>query len=279
MNCTEIVFNINPNKSATVEILIAWLSMLDYESFTETDFGFNAYILAENFKESDIKYILGQLHNDLGDINYTFKEIKQQNWNEEWEKNFEPIIIDNKCLIYAPFHSNIEMLDYNILIKPKMTFGTGHHATTLMMIEHLLNINLEEKKVLDMGSGTGILAILASLKKADLVYAVDNDKWAYNNCIDNIAINKIDNIIAIEGDVNSIKDEFFDVILANINRNTLINDIEIYINVLKSDGLLIMSGFYVDDIPAIEQEANANDLFLKKYLEKDNWASVVFEEK
>ena len=170
--------------------------------------------------ESDIKYILDQLPTELGDVNYSFKEIRQQNWNELWEKNFEPIIVAEKCIVQAPFHKNVPKLEFNILIEPKMAFGTGHHATTSMMLQHLLELDLEEKKVLDMGSGTGVLAILASMKNADLVYAVDNDNWAYINCLENINLNKCENIIAIEGDVSSIQDLYFDIVLANINRNT-----------------------------------------------------------
>ncbi len=279
MNYYELSFLIEHFSKEFVEILIAKLSLLEFESFTDNENGCKAYILANKFHEDDLKEILSSLPNEYGNIQYTIKEIEQQNWNEEWEKNFEPTIIADKCIIHAPFHTDVPALEYNILIEPKMAFGTGHHRTTLMMIKHLLAIDVEEKKVLDMGSGTGVLAILASMKDADLVYAVDNDKWAHNNCLENIELNNLDNIIAIEGDISSVKDEFFDIVLANINKNTLIQDIAYYANILTTGGLLIMSGFYVDDIPAIEQEANANDLFLKKYLEMDNWASVVFSEK
>ncbi|NOZ47203.1 MAG: 50S ribosomal protein L11 methyltransferase [Chlorobi bacterium] len=279
MNYIELSFIITPFSSNTNEILTARLSILDYNSFKDTSTGFMAYTTVEKFNESEIKGLIEQLNFIDKKITYSFKEIQQQNWNQEWERNFEQIVIADKCVVYAPFHTNVPKLDYNILIEPKMAFGTGHHATTAMMIEHLLALDIAGKKVLDMGSGTGVLSILASLKNAELVFAVDNDKWAYNNCVENIERNNCDNIIAIEGDVNSISNDMFDVILSNINRNTLINDIDFYANVLNSHGLLIMSGFYVDDIPAVEQKANAQDLFLKKYLEKENWASVLFAEK
>ncbi|MFC2086218.1 50S ribosomal protein L11 methyltransferase [Bacteroidota bacterium] len=279
MNYFEFTFILANYSEEFNEILMAKLCLLDFDSFTETQNGCKAYISVNKLNKEELNEIIKETEKSLGKISYSCEGIMDQNWNEVWEKNFEPIIVADKCLIYAPFHTKVKMLDYNILIEPKMAFGTGHHATTAMMLEHLLDINLEEKKVLDMGSGTGILAILASMKNADLVYAVDNDKWAYKNCLENIELNNIENIFTIEGDVNSIKEELFDIVLANINRNTLIKDIGSYVNVLNTDGMLIMSGFYVDDIPDIEQEANAYDLFLKKYLEKDNWASVVFTEK
>ena len=279
MEYTELNFIIEPFSQETVEILMASLSQFAFESFAETEKGCKAYVLTDNYSEDEVKEVIKQLPENLGEIHYISSEIEQQNWNETWESNFDPIIVKDKCIIYAPFHQNIPKLDFNILIEPKMAFGTGHHATTEMMIEHLLNIDIEDKRVLDMGTGTGVLAILASLKDAALIYAVDNDKWAYNNCVENIENNKCQNIFAIEGDIESIKNELFDLVLANINRNTLIKDIPMYINSLNAGGDLIMSGFYVDDIPAIEQVANRNDLFLKKYLEKDNWASVVFSEK
>ncbi len=279
MDYVELIFKIDPPGQAAYEILMAKLSMLEYESFVETDESLKAYIEGNKYSEKKVIQIINELSEELGTISFEYNDIQQQNWNEEWEKNFEPIVIAEKCIVRAPFHEKFPQFEYNILIEPKMAFGTGHHATTSMMLEHLLSIDLEEKKVLDMGSGTGVLAILASLRGADLIFAVDNDTWAYNNCLENLQLNNVENVYAVEGDVSAVKDEFFDVILANINRNTLINDIKKYNEILKSDGLLIMSGFYVDDIPSIEQAANEQDLFLKKYFEKNNWASVVFSEK
>jgi ribosomal protein L11 methyltransferase len=279
MDYTELHFTIESFTTERLEILIATLSQLPFDSFSETDNGCKAYILSNKYNESDVNELCDQLYESLGLISYISQEIEQQNWNETWESNFDPIHIRDKCRIYASFHPLVPGFQYNILIEPKMAFGTGHHATTEMMLEHILKSDIDDKKVLDMGAGTGVLAILASMKGASVVYAVDNDHWAYKNCIENIENNNCENVIAIEGDINSISDKFFDIILANINRNTLISDIPSYINSLNSGGKLIVSGFYVDDIPAIERAANEHDLYLKQYLEKDEWASLVFEEK
>jgi len=275
----EISIVIQPYNKIASEVIMAEMSQLDFDSFIETQNGFKAYIESRKFDIDELKSILEKPTEEFGEINYKQKSIKQQNWNREWEKSFKPIVIRNECIIRALFHEINKNYKYNILIEPKMAFGTGHHATTSMMLEHILEIDIDGKEILDMGTGTGVLSILASLRGAKSILAIDNDTWAFNNCVENLKMNNISNVKALEGDSKSITGNTFDIILANINRNTLINDFWAYANALNKKGKIILSGFYVDDINAIEQKANSFDLFLKHYLEKENWASIILTEK
>lgn len=257
------------------DILIAELEEIGFESFVETDAGVIAYIKKEEWS--------GTLLNDIQILNsaefkitYNKEEIAQVNWNIEWEKNFNPLIIDEKVSIRAPFHSKPGNIDYDLIIEPKMSFGTGHHQTTHVMIQHLLDIDLSDKKVLDMGCGTGILAIFAEKRGASFIDAIDNDAWCYENSVENVERNNCHNIHVYKGDAALLKDKSYDFIIANINRNILLQDIRTYSKCLEKDGILLLSGFYTEDIPAIETEAQKNHLKKVSFIERDNWVGVKF---
>ena len=266
-------FTARPLKPA-VEILIAELSDAGFESFLETDEGLTAYILKEEWNDAILNDIQ-ILKSTAFKIDFTFEEIAQTNWNEEWEKNFHPIIVDDICLVRAPFHERLDTL-YDIIIEPKMSFGTGHHETTYLMIQHILKNDLNNKSVLDMGCGTGVLAILAELKGAKPIDAIDIDNWCYRNSLENVERNGCQYISVFEGEIGMIKNKKYDVIIANINRNVLLSDIKSYAISLNKNGSLFLSGFYVEDIAIIEKECNRNMLKLEEKLEKNNWVALNF---
>ncbi|HYD91279.1 MAG TPA: 50S ribosomal protein L11 methyltransferase [Flavobacterium sp.] len=266
-------FTINPLEPGA-EILIAELGETPFESFIETENGISAYIQKEYWNE-DMLNDIQILNSDEFDISYTFEEIEQVNWNEEWEKNFEPIDVDNTCRVRAPFHDKTDA-KYDIVIEPKMSFGTGHHETTYMMIQHLLETDLDNKKTLDMGCGTAILAILAEMKGAKPIDAIDIDNWCYLNSIENAGRNNCRHISVYEGDASLLEGKSYDVIIANINRNILLNDMEQYIACLNKGGLLFLSGFYEEDIPAIDASCSEKGLTFIKKLSRNNWVSLKY---
>ncbi len=257
-----------------VEILIAELGYAGFESFVETEEGVTAYIQKEEWNTAILENIQ-ILDSDEFQIDYTFEEIEQVNWNEEWEKNFKPIVVDDICTVRAPFH-NTPSTKYDIIIEPKMSFGTGHHETTHMMIQHIINNELTNKSVLDMGCGTGVLAILAEMKGAKPIDAIDIDNWCYTNSLENVARNKCKHISVYQGDASLLKSKTYDVVLANINRNILLSDISKYANCLQKKGMLFLSGFYENDIPIIEAACNTNGLKLEDKLQRNNWVSLKF---
>ncbi|GAA4230452.1 50S ribosomal protein L11 methyltransferase [Postechiella marina] len=257
-----------------VEILIAELGYAGFESFVETEYGVTAYIQKEEWNANILDNIQILESNEF-QISYQFNEIEQTNWNQEWEKNFNPIIVDNACSVRAPFHEKPNT-KYDIVIEPKMSFGTGHHETTHMMIQHILKNDLEGKSVLDMGCGTGVLAILAEIKGAKPLDAVDYDNWCYLNSLENVQRNNSKHITVIEGDASVLKDKKYDVIIANINRNILLQDMETYVSCLNKNGMLFLSGFYNTDIPIIQAECEKHLLKFEEKLERNNWVSLKF---
>ncbi len=266
-------FKVAPLQPA-VEILIAELGYAGFESFVENEDGVTAYIQKEEWHSG----ILNDIHilkSEEFKITYTFEDIEQTNWNAEWEKNFNPIVVDNICAVRAPFHEKFDT-KYDIIIEPKMSFGTGHHETTHMMIQHILKNDFQGKSVLDMGCGTGVLAILAELKGAKPIDAVDYDNWCYLNSLENVERNNCKNIRVIEGDASALKNKNYDIIIANINRNILIQDMETYISCLNQEGQLFLSGFYSDDVPIIQAECESQGLKLKDVLERNNWVALRF---
>ncbi|WP_438976852.1 50S ribosomal protein L11 methyltransferase [Polaribacter sp.] len=269
----EYQFKINP-KEPTTEILIAELGNLNFESFVETEEGLTAYIQKEDWHTNLLDEVF-ILQSKEFNIVAEYSEMAQTNWNAEWEKNFNPIIVDDLVSIRAPFHNNPNV-KYDIVIEPKMSFGTGHHETTYMMVQHLLQLKLENKKVLDMGCGTGILAIFAEMKGAKPIDAIDIDNWCYLNSIENAERNNCNSISVYEGDASLLKNKNYDVIIANINRNILLNDIKIYANCLSSGGILLLSGFYKEDFTIINKEAENQKLKLDGELIKNNWMSLKF---
>ncbi len=256
------------------EILIAELGDVGFESFTENEDGITAYIQKKDWHEALLENVQ-ILHSDEFRISYTFEEMEQVNWNSEWEKNFEAIQVNDLVSIRAPFHTNSD-LKYDIIIEPKMSFGTGHHETTHLMIQQLLDLDLVGKSVLDMGCGTGILAIFSEMKGADKIDAIDVDDWCYENSLENVVKNQCNNITVYKGDASLLVRKSYDVIIANINRNVLLRDITIYSKNLAKSGVLLLSGFYKEDIPIIDKKAQLSNLRLEKTLEKNNWVSLKY---
>ena len=269
----EYDFTVVPKEPAT-EILIAELGYAGFESFVEHEDGVTAYIQKEAW-HSDVVEDIAILSSAEFTINFTVKEIEQTNWNSEWEKNFEPIEVDNLVSIRAPFHENPK-LPYDIVIEPKMSFGTGHHETTHMMVQHLLKLDVKNKATLDMGCGTGILVIFAEMKGAKPLDGIDIDNWCYLNAVENAERNHTKHISFYQGDASLLKDQKYDLIIANINRNILLNDMETYTSCLNEDGILLLSGFYKEDIPTIDAEVSKYGLELQNTLERNNWVSLYY---
>ena len=256
------------------EILIAELGEKAFESFTETETGISAFVQKSLWTE-DILNDINILENPEFKISYSFEEIEQVNWNQEWEKNFEAIDVDGRCHVRAPFHPKTNA-EYDIVIEPKMSFGTGHHETTHMMIQHLLETDVTNLKTLDMGCGTAILAILAEMKGAQPIDAIDIDNWCYLNSIENAERNNCKNITVYEGDAGLLVGKKYDFIIANINRNILLNDMQAYVNCLNPKGTILFSGFYEEDIPFIDASCTEKDLqFIKKF-SRNNWVSLKY---
>ena len=269
----EYNFTFSP-KEPISEILIAELGNVGFESFVETENGVTAYIQKTDWN-AEILADVFVLNSDEFSIEYNQNEVPQTNWNAEWEKNFEPIQVDDLVSIRAPFHKNPN-LKYDIVIEPKMSFGTGHHETTHMMVQHLLQLDLENKKVLDMGCGTGILAIFAEMKGAKPLDAIDIDNWCYENSVENVTRNNCENISVYEGDATLLVDKKYDVIIANINRNILLMDMKVYTNCLQEGGILLLSGFYEQDIPVIDAEVFKYGLKLEKFIQRNNWVALKY---
>lgn len=266
-------FTIEPKEMGS-EILIAELGELPFESFVETDFGVTAYIQKSLWHEGLLDDLF-VLQSSEFTASYTVEEIEQVNWNEAWEKNFDPIDVDGICHIRAPFHPKTDA-QFDIVIEPKMSFGTGHHETTHMMIQHLLEMDVAGKSTLDMGCGTAILAILASMKGADPIDAIDIDNWCYLNSIENAERNDIHNINVYEGDASMLVDQKYDLIIANINRNILLNDMARYVACMNPGSTLLLSGFYDEDIPAIDACCTELGLTFVKKFERNKWVSLKY---
>ncbi len=277
MNYVGCFFKIDSGSldlQTAIDILVAELGEVGFESFTENTDGLVAYIQKDDWNASLLSDIQ-ILQSEEVHFSYEVKEIEQVNWNEEWEKNFESIVVDDEVSIRAPFHKN-PGLTYDIVIEPKMSFGTGHHETTHLMVQHLRTMNLEEKHVLDMGCGTGILAIFAEMKGAKAVDAIDIDNWCYENSIENVERNNCKVISVFEGDSSLLKPKSYDLIIANINRNILLSDMAVYAASLQESGVLLLSGFYTEDIEMINASAEKNGLVLDKKLERNNWVGLKY---
>ncbi|MFB9055343.1 50S ribosomal protein L11 methyltransferase [Mariniflexile ostreae] len=266
-------FKVSPLQPG-VEILIAELGYAGFESFVETETGATAYIQKEAWHDAILEEIQ-ILDSDEFEISYSFNEIEQTNWNEEWEKNFNPIVVDDICAVRAPFHNKFDT-EFDIIIEPKMSFGTGHHETTHMMIQHVLKNDFTNKSVLDMGCGTGVLAILAEMKGAQPIDAVDYDNWCYLNSLENVERNNCKHISVIEGDASVLENKKYDIIIANINRNILLQDMEAYVSCLNKKGMMFLSGFYNDDIPVIRAICEKHLLKFEEKLERNHWVALKF---
>ncbi len=275
MNYLEYQIEFQPFEEYIADLLASYLAEIGFESFEATETGILAYIDESCFDKNLFELVIKNFPYTER-IDFKVNKIQQINWNEEWEKHyFEPIIIGDECVIHSSFHRDIPECRYKIIIDPKMSFGTGHHETTSLMIQQILKMDLTGKSVLDMGCGTAVLAILAAMKGAGLVTAIDIDPWCVENSVENIDKNECCHIDVRLGSAESLGDQHFDVIFANINRNILLNDIPQYADVLKSGGLLLLSGFYTEDIPSINEKLTENSIKMIEYQVKNNWVTVI----
>ena len=274
MNYIEYDFTVSPTEMGA-EILMAELAEVGFDSFEDTPTGIKAYIPKDSWNEQILEDIY-LLSNPEFTISYQITEIEQVNWNEEWEKNFSPIVVEDLCTVRANFHP-VPNTRYDIVITPKMSLCTGHHETTYMMLQQLLPLSLEGAKVLDMGCGTGILAIMAALRGAHDITAIDIDPWCVENATENVQQNDCSFITIKEGDVSLIAGEQYNLILANINRNILLSDIPAYTQALLPQGLLLVSGFYVEDLPTIKEKCQEVGLTYLSHIERNRWVSAKFQ--
>ncbi|WP_293706892.1 50S ribosomal protein L11 methyltransferase, partial [uncultured Parabacteroides sp.] len=277
MDYYELKFTYESPVEATVisDILASELGEIGFESFTENENGLLAYITDTLYNVEAVEDKLKEFPLENVTFHYTAQLVESKDWNEEWEKNyFKPIRIGSDCIIRASFHQPEPGYTYNIIIDPKMAFGTGNHETTYLMISEMLKLDLAGKDLLDMGCGTAVLAILAKMKKAGKVVGIDIDEWAYNNALENIRLNDTEDIrIALGGAEQIAGFGQFDIVFANINRNILLNDIRHYVSCMKTGALLFMSGFYTQDIPFIREECERNGLIFQSHVETNNWVA------
>lgn len=252
------------------EIWIAELAEKGFESFVETNTGFLGYIQEPLYQTAMIEPV--QAHEETTDCRV--KTIEEQNWNESWEKNFDPVYVDQQLAIIAPFHTRPEGFEQVITIMPKMSFGTGHHQTTWLVSKALFELDLKGKDVLDMGTGTGILAILAEKLGAASVFAPDIDEWSYLNALENCETNNCKNIKVVQGGAEVLAGHFFHIILANINKNVLIQQFSVYSSSLHSGGLLLISGFFETDQTDLVQEAAKHGFVFDKMTTREGWAII-----
>jgi ribosomal protein L11 methyltransferase len=260
------------------DLLIAELAEIGFESFEENLKGFKAFIPAELFDSEKLKAVtLPEASEEEVSFSFTTEIINSQNWNQEWESNFEPVEVKGKCYIRAPFHAAANDYQYQIVIEPKMSFGTGHHETTSLMVEWMLETHFQDKAVLDMGCGTGILAILASMMGANPVMAIDNYPFAWENTLENVEKNNTPNVVAKLGDATLLGKESYDIILANITKNVLKEDMKAFVDVLNQNGLLFISGFFTEDMEELVSLATSLGLKVAGHKENREWAAVKFE--
>lgn len=276
MNYIELSFLVSPKHPYT-DILVAQLAEIGFESFCESDQGVQAYIQEADYNTAMLDQV--SILKDPGDSNISFKQqlIPAQNWNALWESNFDPVKVGMECIVRAPFHDKPAGFKFDIVIDPKMSFGTGHHDTTMLMIEEMLKLNLRGKRLLDMGCGTAVLAILAAKMGAEKIVAIDNEEWAYKNAMDNFIANDCRQVLVIHGNAKHIPDNSFDYIFANINKNVLLADMETYCKHLSTDGRLLLSGFFIHDISALVDKAKEYGLKLLSQMERNGWACVALK--
>ena len=282
MRYIQLSITAYPSSEDVTDILSFYLGNIGYESFVASETGLEAYIPQKYFSEEKLKKVLHFLAIEMNDllkdvkVEYEFNLLEEKNWNKEWEKNyFKPLVVSDKCLVRSSFHSVDKQYDYEITIDPKMAFGTGHHQTTYLMLQEILRLDLKNRSVLDIGCGTAVLAILAAKMGARDIVAIDFDEWAYFNAKENVLLNNITDVAVRLGEVDLIQDEKYDFIFANINRNVLLQDIHHYAKAMNKGATLIMSGYYLEDVPIIKMECEKNNLSLQKTEQKDNWCAVV----
>ena len=268
MNYIEVNISLS-KKNPFTDIITAELNEIEFESYQETEYGLQAYIQKKLFNEDLLHNSFSILENKV-DFSFEIKEIKQQNWNANWESSFQPVVINKKCIVRADFHQATDM-EFEIIITPKMSFGTGHHATTFLMMNEMFKLDLINKTILDMGSGTGVLSVLSEKLGAKNILGIDIDNWAFENAKENIILNNCNRINFEIGDVSNLGNKKFDIILANINRNIILKDIDAYSTALNCGGQILLSGFYTDDESLILSKAEKLNLNFQMKKQKDNW--------
>ena len=265
----------NPENENLKDMFMELLGSIGFDSFMDTDEGFEAYCQEPALDENELNDIMQM--EQFVNVRLLKKElIPDQDWNATWEASYEPVIINEFCRIRAPFHKVEGSYKYDLIIEPKMSFGTAHHETTSQIIELMLQSDFSGLNLLDMGSGTGVLAILAKKLGSATTVAIDNDEWAYRNALDNIRLNDENDIIVELGDASSLNDRQFDIILANINRNILLRDMKEYVKCLVDGGKIFFSGFYEEDLVLIAKEAERLGLKYSNHVTKNNWTAAVF---
>lgn len=276
MEYKKVTFSFTDIQEYQKDILIAELGDIGFDTFEDTETGFDAFILANQFNEEELKSILTSYGEELQHT-YVVSSIAPENWNEEWEKNFTPLIINDDCYVRATFHEHQPQYKYEIVIDPKMAFGTGHHQTTTMMMLYILEADVQDKTILDMGAGTGILGILAAKRGAKDIVAIDNDEVCYRSAIENAALNEIGNLTSLCGSKDVIPQQVFDIILANINRNILLDQIESYAAVLTQGGSIYFSGFYeTPDLGMIKDHCAKFGLSYIDHKKIGDWVATKF---
>ncbi|MCM1503609.1 MAG: 50S ribosomal protein L11 methyltransferase [Muribaculum sp.] len=278
-NYMEVRVDLTPCDETMTDVFAALMCDFGYESFVPDAEGLTAYIKVGDFDDSVLKTIVAQFPFEDVSASVSWTEIEGQDWNAEWEKNyFRPIVVDDKCVIHSSFHSDVPKASYDIVIDPKMAFGTGHHQTTTLMLRRILELPMQGRALVDVGTGTGILAILAAMRGASPVNAIEIDEFAYVNALENVKLNNHAEINVILGDASALRGiELSDYLLANINKNIILNDIESYSNALKQGGMMLLSGFYRDDVDDIVHKATDFGLVLESETSLDNWASLMLK--
>ena len=279
----ELRVDIDECNETLTDLLASYLADIGYESFVPDECGLTAYIAENDFDIDAVEQVIAEFPMEI-QAAISDKFVEGRDWNVEWEKNyFQPIIVGGKCVVHSSFHKDVPQAKYDIVIDPKMAFGTGHHATTSLIIEYLLSMQLDGKSLIDMGTGTGILAILAHKLGADPVYGIEIDEGAWQNAIENAALNDASDIHLIHGDARALKqfallddniDRQADVLLANINRNIILADMREYAAALKPGGVMILSGFYTEDVRLLEESAKLHGLSMTDNKSRDNWCAL-----
>ncbi|MET4083376.1 ribosomal protein L11 methyltransferase [Pedobacter sp. UYP30] len=276
MQYIKVVVQFDKIEDYQQDLFINDLADIGFDAFEEAKNGFTAYMIKDHFSEEQLKVVIANYEKEFA-TSYEIEDVPEENWNLEWEKNFEPLVVYDVCYVRATFHKLEPSYPYEIVIDPKMAFGTGHHQTTTMMMEYIIAADVKDKTVLDMGCGTGILAILAAKMGAKELTAVDYDEVCYESTKENAALNHIENITAVCGSKEAIPESAFDVIFANINRNILLDQISRYAEVLVDNGRIFFSGFYLDpDLELIKVECAKYGLNYVDHKQQDNWVAAQF---
>lgn len=275
---TKVKFAVTPNEEMATDVLAALLAEIGFESFVPEDEGMSAYVPQALYNEENIANVVAEFPIEGFEITYDCQFIEGEDWNAQWEKNyFQPIVLGEDCVIHSTFHTDVPKARYDILIDPKMAFGTGYHQTTCHMLRAILASNMSGKSVLDMGCGTALLAILARKHGAEKVVAIDIDEFAYENAKENVALNGTPDIEVRLGGADAIKEsDSFDYVIANINRNILLMDMVNYVRCMHTGSQIFISGFYTEDMEVLKEEAARHGLRYLDYAENDNWAMMKF---